>query len=72
MASSPGRREPLLPPEPALRCRCIWCGDEIYEGEYAYEGRDGLLHRECLLPQLTARFRERDLAALCGYWEVIT
>lgn len=60
---------PLEPPDPAVKGRCDWCGDEIYEGEITFTGDEGRVHLECLLPLLEESLGAEYLAELCGYEE---
>lgn len=62
---------PLIPPDPEIKGRCAWCGDEIYEGELTFLGDEGQVHLECLLPMLEQNLGAEYLAELCGYTEVV-
>lgn len=63
-------REPSLESaDPAVKGRCGWCGDEIYEGEIIFTGDEGRVHLECLLPLLEDALGAEYLAELCGYEE---
>lgn len=55
--------------DPAVKGRCAWCGDEIYEGELTFTGDEGRVHLECLLPMLEQVLGVEYLAELCGYEE---
>lgn len=61
----------LEPAAPEVRGRCVWCGDELYEGELCFSGDEGRVHFECLLPLLEESLGAEYLAELCGYEEGI-
>ena len=60
---------PLEPPEPRLRGRCAWCGEEIYAGNRIFTGDAGQVHCGCMVPLAADRLGAEFIAAQCGYRE---
>lgn len=61
----------MTPPEPVEVRKCACCGGEIYAGNRAYRGDEGLFHPGCLLPFIAGKLEESYVAAALGYQEVI-
>ena len=64
--------EPRLSPmdKPEMGA-CIWCGGELYVGNLAYRGSEGVVHQRCMIPLLLDKLGLEYLAALGGYREEI-